>query len=107
MLLRVLDALADGLGHFACLAQPDANMALAVTDNDDRAEREAPAALDHLGNAVDLDDTLLERETGGIDPRHDLVVLLVRSRVRLRARRRPGRARGRDSGNRRGRRRPS
>ena len=31
-----------------------------VADHDERGEREPPAALDHLGDAVDLDDALLE-----------------------------------------------
>src|SRR5437764_1049552 len=31
-----------------------------VTDHDERGERETPAALDHLGDAVDLDHALLE-----------------------------------------------
>ena len=61
VLLRVLDALADRLGDLAGLAQPDAHVAVAVADDDDGAEAEAAAALDDLGDAVDLDDTLLER----------------------------------------------
>jgi hypothetical protein len=70
VLLRVLDALADRLGHLAGLAQADADMARAVTDDDDRAEAEAAAALDDLGHAVDLDDALLERELVRVDPGH-------------------------------------
>src|SRR5450756_1083282 len=70
VLLRVLDALADGLGHLAGLAEPGADVAVAVTDDDDRGEAEASPALDDLGDAVDLDDTLFERELGGIDPGH-------------------------------------
>ena len=65
VLLGVLDALADRFRNLAGLAQPDADVAGAVADDDDRAEAEAPAALDDLGDAVDLDDALFERELVG------------------------------------------
>ena len=42
----------------------------AVADDDDRAEAEPPAALDDLGDSVDLDDALLERELIGVDSCH-------------------------------------
>src|SRR5262245_40443865 len=45
VLLGVLDALADGLGHLAGLAEPDTDVALAIADDDDGAEAEAAAAL--------------------------------------------------------------
>ena len=35
-----------------------------IADDDQRREREPPAALDHLGDAVDLDDALLQVEAG-------------------------------------------
>ena len=70
VLLRVLDALADGLRHFAGLAQADADVAGAVADDDDRAEAEPPPALDDLRDTVDLDDALFERQLVGVDPRH-------------------------------------
>src|SRR6185503_9644909 len=70
VLLRVLDALADRLGDLAGLAETHADVALAITDDDDRAEAEPPAALDDLGDPVDLDDALLERELVGIDACH-------------------------------------
>ena len=70
VLLRVLDALADGLRHLAGLAEPGTDVARAVTDDDDRAEAEPPAALDDLGDSIDLDDALLERELGWVDPCH-------------------------------------
>src|SRR6185295_16013903 len=70
VLLRVLHALADGLGHLAGLAEPGADVARAVADDDDRGEAEAPAALDDLRHAVDLDDALLERELVGVDACH-------------------------------------
>src|SRR5439155_12706470 len=62
VLLRVLDALADRFGYLTGLAATDADVAAAVTDDDDRAEAEPPAALDDLGDPVDLDDALFERE---------------------------------------------
>src|SRR6185503_6575830 len=70
VLLRVLDALADRLRHFAGLADADADVAGAVTDDDHRAEAEPPAALDDLGDTVDLDDALFERELVVIDAWH-------------------------------------
>ncbi len=70
VLLRVLDALADRLGNLAGLAQPGADVPVAVADHDHRAEAEAAAALDDLRHAVDLDDALLERQPGGIDSCH-------------------------------------
>src|SRR4029079_1285090 len=85
ILLCVLDALPDRLGHLAGLAQPDADVTCAVTDDDHRAEAEAPAALDDLRDAVDLDDALFERELVGIDAWH---VQLLRNPGRLRARHR-------------------
>ena len=54
-----LRALLDGLRHLVRLAEADADAALAVADDDERGEREAPAALHDLGGAVDLDDGLL------------------------------------------------
>src|SRR6476646_6588306 len=68
--LCVLDTLADRLGHLAGLAEPGSDVARAVTDDDDRAEAEPPAALDDLGDSVDLDDALLERELGWVDACH-------------------------------------
>src|ERR1035437_2982973 len=85
VLLGILDALADRLGDLAGLAQADPDVAGAITDDDDRAEAEATAALDHLRNAVDLDDTLLERELVGVDAGHWLL-LPIRSRGRPRGR---------------------
>ena len=60
VLLGDVDALADGVRYFARLAQPCADAALAVTDDDERAEREAAPALDHFRDAVERDDLLLE-----------------------------------------------
>src|ERR671910_3650793 len=69
-LLRVLDTLADRLGHLAGFAESGPDHAVAVTDDDDRAEAEPTTALHHLGDAVDLDDLLLERELRCVDLCH-------------------------------------
>ena len=59
-LARLLDALADRLGNFAGLADGEADAALAIADDDERAETEALAALDDLRDAIDADDGLFE-----------------------------------------------
>jgi hypothetical protein len=46
--------LADRFRHFARLAVTEANAALLVTNNHQGCETEAAAALDDLGNAVDV-----------------------------------------------------
>src|SRR4051794_8593564 len=79
VLLRVLDAFADGLGDLARLAQAHADVAGAVTDYDDRAEAEASAALDDFGYSVDLDDTLFERQATRVDPGQWFLLLEVES----------------------------
>src|SRR5439155_24046176 len=60
VLLRVVDALRDRERNRARLpvAHPDA--VDLVADHDERREGEAPAALDHLGDAVDLDHAFLQ-----------------------------------------------
>ena len=60
VLARLIVALADGLGHLVGLAEADADVTRLVADDDERREAEAPAALDDLGHAVDVDDALLE-----------------------------------------------
>ena len=67
ILLRTLDALLDRQRDLVGLAVADADDFAFVADDDQRGEREAPAALDHLGDAVDLDDALLEIQAGGAD----------------------------------------
>src|SRR5689334_23256596 len=59
-LLRRLARLADRVGHFVRLAEADAHATVLVTEGDDRVEREPPAALDHLGDAVHVDHALDE-----------------------------------------------
>ena len=66
-LLRRLDALLDRERDLVGLAVADADDVALVADDDQRREREAASALDDLGDAVDLDDALLEVESGGAD----------------------------------------
>jgi hypothetical protein len=56
VLLRVLDRLLDGDRDLAGLAVADADLVGLVAHDDQRREREPPAALDDLGHAIDLDD---------------------------------------------------
>src|SRR3954465_15272100 len=60
VLLRVLDGLGDRERDLARLAVADAHAVNLVADHDERREREPPAALDDLGDAVDLDHALLQ-----------------------------------------------
>src|SRR5687768_11584469 len=53
---RVLRGLFDGAGNLVGLAVADADVALSVAGDDERAEAEGPAALDDLGAAVDAYD---------------------------------------------------
>src|SRR3954453_23568758 len=53
VLLGLLDALGDRRGHLLGLAVADAHGAVAVADDHQRGEAEAPTALDDLGDAVD------------------------------------------------------
>ena len=70
VLAGVLDALLDRQRDLAGLAVADPDHALLVADGDQRREREATAALDHLGDAVDLDHPLLEIEAPGAHRLH-------------------------------------
>src|SRR5206468_2913416 len=67
VLLGLLDALLDRDRDLVGLAVADADDLALVADHDQRGEREAPAALDDLGDAVDLDDALLEVQAGLAD----------------------------------------
>src|SRR4051794_29437899 len=58
--LRLLGRLADRLRHLARLAGAPADPALLVAHDDERREAEAPAAFDHLGDAVDGDELVLQ-----------------------------------------------
>ena len=55
-----LDGLLDAGRHFVGLAVAPADLAVAVADDDHRGEAEPPAALDHRGAALDLDDVLVQ-----------------------------------------------
>ncbi len=60
VLLGVLDALADGLGHLGGLAQAEAHAALLVAHYHQGGELGHAAALDGLGYAVQIDQLLNE-----------------------------------------------
>src|SRR5262249_9761728 len=66
-LARVLDRLLNRQRHLSRLAVSDSDHALFVADGDQRGEREPAAALDDLGDAIDLDHALLEVEAPGAD----------------------------------------
>ncbi len=67
ILLGALDALLDRERNLVGLAVADADDVTFIADDDEGREGEAPAALDDLGDAVDLDDALLEIQAGGVD----------------------------------------
>ena len=58
--LGALGRLADGLRHFARLAVAEADAALLVADDDESCEAETAATLDHLGDAVDVNELVDE-----------------------------------------------
>ena len=60
VLAGALDALLDRDRDLVRLAVADADLRLLVAHHHERGEREAAAALDDLGDAVDLDDPLLQ-----------------------------------------------
>ena len=60
VLLSVVHGLRDRQRDLARFAVADADALDLVADHDERRERKPPAALDHLGDAVDLDYALLE-----------------------------------------------
>src|SRR5207248_8561386 len=60
LLLLSVDGLSDRQRHLASLAVADTDAVDLVADHDERREREPAAALDDLGDAVDLDHALLE-----------------------------------------------
>jgi hypothetical protein len=64
VLAGLLGALLDGEGHLLGLAVAEADPAVAVADHHQGGEREAPAALHHLGHAVDVDHPRLVQ--GGV-----------------------------------------
>ena len=77
VLLRRLDALLDRRRHFLRLADAEADHAVAVADDDQRAEAQVLAALDDLGHAVDRDDGVLDVELRRIDSSREFASLLL------------------------------
>src|SRR4051812_47492349 len=65
LLAGVLGPLLDRVRDLVGLAVADADVALAVADDDQRAERERAAALDDLRAAVDADDGRLDARLVG------------------------------------------
>ena len=98
-LASAIDALADGLGHLAGLAEPHADHAVAVAHDDQRAEAKAPAALDDLGHPVDVDDAIGQLVVVGVQMFPSNSSSHVRNVVllRVRPRRGPSRGRGRET----------
>ena len=62
MLFGVLDAFLDGIGDFAGFSQTYTDMAGSVSYHDQRAIAKATSSLDHLRDAGDLDNGLLQIE---------------------------------------------
>src|SRR5262245_29068564 len=52
--------LADRLRHLACLAVTEADAPLLVADHHERGKAKAPATLDYLGHAIDVDELVRE-----------------------------------------------
>src|SRR5262249_30873485 len=84
VLLRVLAALADRLGDLVGLAQAHAHVAVAVAHDDEGREADPPAALHHLGHAVDVDHAIAEIEVVGIDRSRHSRLAFPRTRGRPR-----------------------
>src|SRR5207253_7664916 len=82
----LLGSLADGLGHLARLACAVADPPLSVADDNESGEAETPAALDHLGDAVDVDEFF--GELGLVALARLGVAVASSSALRVRARRR-------------------
>src|SRR4029077_18338719 len=55
-----LGRLADRFGHLARLAVAEADPTLLVADHHQRGKAEAPSALHHFGDAVDVDELVDE-----------------------------------------------
>ena len=60
VLASLLNALLDGELNLAGLAEPPADVAVAVADDDQRVEAHVLAALDNLGDAVNRHDVVLD-----------------------------------------------
>ncbi len=60
ILARAVIALANGFRDLVGLTEANADMTGFITHDDERRKAEAAAAFDHLGDAVDVDDALLQ-----------------------------------------------
>ena len=60
ILLSLLDGFANRFGNFAGFADSKPDLALAIADDDERAEAKALTALDDLRDAIDAHDGLFE-----------------------------------------------
>ena len=60
--LGILGRLADGILNLVRLTETDADVALAITDRNDRVEAETTSALDNLRDAIDGDELVLQVE---------------------------------------------
>ena len=60
VLLRVVNPLGNRIGDFVRLSEADADMPLAVADDNDCIETEPPSPLDNLGHAVDVDEPVFQ-----------------------------------------------
>src|SRR5690606_23515122 len=58
--LGALGRLANRLRHLTRLAVTEADAALLVADDDERSETETAATLDHLGDAIDVNELVDE-----------------------------------------------
>ena len=74
VLLGIERRLGDGQGHLSGLAHANADVALAVANDDESDEAHATTTLDGLRHAVDVNDALLE--LGGL-----ALLLLITSHV--------------------------
>ena len=67
VLLGVLNAFADGVGHFGGLANAKAHNAVAVAHNHQGGELHHAAALNGLGYTVDSHNPLLQVQGGSVN----------------------------------------
>ena len=106
VLLRLLGPLADRLRDLVGLAEAGADVAALIADDDERRERESPAALDDLGDAIDEHDAVDELADVFVVDSHLAVLFPSRTSARLRARRRRAPRHDRGTCSRHGRTRP-
>src|SRR5271163_4337388 len=66
--LGAFDALTNRLGHFVGLAEPESDHPVMFARHHQRRKAETASALNHLGNAVDVDDFFFYFETLRVNP---------------------------------------